>query len=558
VVGLPETVVATPRIKIYIEPLTNSVTTTTMADSNPQQQRVGGQPLFVLSEDSERTRGRDAQSSNISAGKAVAESVRTTLGPRGMDKMLVSDGGDVVITNDGATILDEMDIEHPAAQMIVEVAETQEDEVGDGTTTASVLAGRLLAQAEDLLDQEVHPTTIVEGYHEAARIAGDAIDEVALDVEVDDDLLEQVAESSMTGKGTGGVTAERLAETVVEAVRRVERDGSVDRENLFVTTQVGASSSATELVEGVVFDEEPVLETMPRQLEDATVAVLDVEFGVRTANIDAEYELDSVEQLTAARDSEESELREQAQQLVDAGVDVLFTTEDVDDRVASIFAGEGILAFESVDDDDAKSLVGATGAARVGTLEDFGPEDLGSVERVRTERYGDEEVAFVENGADAEAVTVFVRGGTEHVVDELERTIGDAVDVVGTAVETGSVVPGAGASEIAVADRVRRKAAGIEGRKQLAVEAFADAVDIVPRTLAENAGEDPIDTLVDLRARHESEGRAGLVVDDGTTVIDDPVDYGVVDPAAVKHEAVESATEAATMIARIDDVIAAN
>jgi thermosome len=514
--------------------------------------------MFVLSEDSERTRGKDAQQSNITAGKAVAESVRTTLGPRGMDKMLVSDSGDVVITNDGATILQEMDIEHPAAQMIVEVAETQEDEVGDGTTTAAVLSGRLLAQAEDLLEQDVHPTTIVEGYSEAARIAGEAIDDVALDVEVDDDLLRQVAVSSMTGKGTGGVTAESLAETVVEAVRRVTDDDTVDTDSVTVTTQVGASSSATELVEGFVLDEEPAHDNMPATVEDASVAVLDVEFDVRTSEIDAEYQIESVEQLNTAMESEEAELQGYVEDLVDTGVDVVFTTEDIDDRVASMLANEGVLAFEDVSDDDAGQIARATGALRVGTLDDFTEDDLGTAETIRTETFGDEDLAFVEGGVETETVTVFVRGGTEHVVDELERAINDALDVVTTAVETGAVVPGAGASEIAIADHVRRQAAGIEGRKQLAVEAFADAVDIVPRTLAENAGEDPIDVLVDLRAAYEETGRAGLVAVDGESSVDDPVDHGVVDPAAVKREAVESATEAATMIVRIDDVISSN
>ncbi|PSQ15906.1 thermosome subunit [Halobacteriales archaeon QS_8_69_26] len=513
--------------------------------------------MFILSEDSQRTRGKDAQQSNITAGKAVAESVRTTLGPRGMDKMLVADG-EVVITNDGATILDEMEIEHPAADMIVEVAETQEDEVGDGTTTASVLAGRLLAQAEDLLDQDVHPTTIVEGYHEAARIAREAVDDVALDVDVDDDLLRQVAESSMTGKGTGGITAADLAETVVGAIRRVETDGDVDRDAVHVTTQVGASSSATELVEGFVFDEYPANTQMPRSVEDATIAVIDLELGVRTGEIDAEYQLETVDQLNAAMDSEEQELRELVDSLVAAGVDVVFSTEDIDNRVASMLAGEGIIGYEDIDDDDAKAIASATGASRVGTLEDFGEDDLGAAEGVRTDTYGDDDVTFVEGGAAAESVTVFVRGGTAHVVDELERALADALDVTTTAIETGQVVGGAGAAEIAIADHVRSEADGIEGRKQLAVKAFADAVDVIPRTLAENAGWDPIDALVDLRAAHEESGRAGLVAHDGESEVADPIEYGVVDPAAVKKEAVGSATEAATMIVRIDDVIAAS
>jgi len=518
---------------------------------------MGGQPLFVLSEDSQRTTGKDAQSSNITAGKAVAESVRTTLGPRGMDKMLVSDAGDVVITNDGATILQEMDIEHPAAQMIVEVAETQENEVGDGTTTAGVLSGQLLAQAEDLLEQDVHPTTIVEGYSAAADIARDAVDDMMLTEEIDDDLLESVAESSMTGKGTGGITAESLAETVVAAVRHVQSEAGGDRDSIQVQTQTGSSSSATELVEGIIVDTYAEDKDMPRSLEDASVAVLDTPLEVGAGEFDAEYSVDSYDQLDAAMESEEQKLREFVEVLTDADVDFVFSTESIDDRVANFMARENVLGFDNVDDDDARRVAKATGSKRIGTLEDLDEDDLGYAERTYLENYDDQDYVFVEGGAAAEAVTVFVRGGTDHVTDELERTIGDALDVVSLAADSGEVVPGAGAVEIAIGAAVREEAAAVEGRQQLAVEAFADAVDAIPRTLAENVGMDPIDALVDLRARHDSEGRAGIVVAGETGAIEDPLEEGVIDPAGVKREAIESATEAATMITRIDDVISA-
>jgi thermosome len=526
--------------------------------SQSGQQRLGAQPLFILDEDTQRTRGKDAQSSNISAGKAVSEAVRTTLGPRGMDKMLVSDSGDVVITNDGATILEEMDIEHPAAQMITEVAQTQEEEVGDGTTTAAVLSGELLAKAEDLLDDDVHPTTIVEGYHEAARIAHEAIDDAVLAGDVDDEQLHQVAESSMTGKGTGDVNAAALAETVVEAIRHVQEDGDVDRDNVTIHTQTGASSSATDLVEGVIVDEEAVHDNMPRSVEDAAIAVVDADLEVRESNIDAEYNVSSVDQLNAALEAEEAELEGYAEALDDVGAEVAFVTGDIDDRVAAALAARGILAFESLSDDDAQSIVSATGASRVGSVDSLEADDLGKAGSVSVEKYGDDEQAFVEGGAAAEAVTIFARGGTEHVVDELERALRDALDVVTAALDAGGVVAGAGATEIAIADAIRDQGASVEGRKQLAVEAFADAVDVLPRTLAENTGMDPIDALVDLRASHEETGRAGLISEGQTGVIDDPVDHGVLDPAAVKREAIESATEAATMIVRIDDVIAAS
>jgi thermosome len=514
--------------------------------------------MFILAEDTQRTRGQDAQSSNIQAGKAVSEAVRTTLGPRGMDKMLVSDSGDVVITNDGATILNKMDIEHPAAQMIVEVADSQEEEVGDGTTTASVLAGQLLVQAEDLLEDDVHPTTIVEGYNEAASLAIEAIESVTLEDELDDDLLESVAESSMTGKGTGDIEADALAETIVAAVQQVRTEDGVDRDSITVRTQTGASSSATELVQGVIVDEEPVHDDMPRHVEDATVAVLDLDLEIRESNIDAEYDITSVDQLEAAIEAEEGELRSYAEKVADAGVDVAFVTGDIEDRVASYLAKQGILAFDSVGDDDAKAIAKATGAKTIGSVDDLEADDLGRADEIRVEKFGDDELAFVEGGAAAESVTVFARGGTEHVADELERALTDALDVVTAALDKGGVVPGAGATEIAIADHIREGSAGIEGRKQLAVEAFADAVDILPRTLAENTGMDPIDALVDLRSRHDQEGIAGIIAHGQTGEIGDPIEHGVLDPAAVKREAIESATEAATMIVRIDDVISAN
>ncbi len=529
-----------------------------MSESGFGQRRMGGRPMFILNEDSQRTHGRDAQSSNIAAGKAVSEAVRTTLGPRGMDKMLVSDDGDVVITNDGATILNSMDIEHPAAQMIVEVSQTQEDEVGDGTTTASVLAGELLAKAEDLLEQDVHATTIVEGYARARDIALEAIDDLSLDADIDDEILKQVAESSMTGKGTGDITTERLAEVVVNAVRHVEGEEKVERDDIRVHTQVGSSSSATELIEGIVTDTEPAHKNMPRSVEDATVLCTDGTFSVRETEIDAEYSVDNVDQLTAAMDAEESQLKELADAIADAGVDVVFSHSSIDDRTASYLAKHGILAFEDVDDGLTTSIAQATGGKRTGKPDDVDEDELGHADSIRVEKYGGEDLTFIEGGAAAKSVSLFVRGGTEHVVDELERALNDALDVVSTATDSGNVVPGAGATEINIAGRVRDEAAGVEGRQQLAIEAFADAVEVLPRTLAENTGMDPIDALVDLRAANDDEaGRAGIISSGETGEIADPVEEGVIDPAAVKREAVESATEAATMIARIDDVIAA-
>ncbi|RJX51975.1 thermosome subunit alpha [Halonotius pteroides] len=515
------------------------------------------QPMVILSEDNERTQGEDAQDSNIRAGKAVANSVRTTLGPKGMDKMLVGSSGDVTITNDGATILNEMDIEHPAAQMLVEVAETQEIEVGDGTTTASVLAGELLAEAEELLDQDLHPTVIVEGYHEAAKLAHEAVDDQTLAVDLDDDTLEAVARSSMTGKGTGDVTVDTLAEPVVSAVQQVATDAGVDREDIHIHTHPGASTSATELIEGVVIDETPLDDAAPSQLAEATTAILDTDLEFDTGEADAEYNITDVDQLNEAIAAEEEELEGYADAIVDAGVELLFVTGDIDDRVASHLAAEEIVAFEDIGSSDADAIAAATGARQLGTLEDIEDADLGTTAALSVETYGEDEFTFVE-GADAAHVSLFVRGSTDHVVDELERALNDALDVVIAALDAGGVVGGAGAAEVAIADHVRGHAASVEGRKQLAIEAFATAVDELPRTLAENTGMDPIDALVDLRARHDAQGRAGLVSTGRSGTVGDPVEEDILDPAAVKHEAVDSATEAATMILRIDDVISSD
>ncbi|MFB6252217.1 MAG: thermosome subunit alpha [Halobellus sp.] len=517
------------------------------------------QSLSVLSGTSRRTRGGDAQQSNIRAGKAVANAVRTTLGPRGMDKMLVDTSGSVVVTNDGAAILDKMDIEHPAAQMIVEVAGSQEDSVGDGTTTASVLAGELLVRAEDLLDDDLHPTVIVEGYTEAARIAREAIGSQVLDRPLDDDLLTAVAVSSMTGKGTGDVSAAVLAEYVVDAVRAVyDGESRFDPGDVRLLTRVGGAASATELIEGVVVDEAPLRDGMPREVEDATVAVVTTELDVREGESDAQYRISSVEQLAAAVEAEDAELAGYAAALDDAGVDVVFCTKSIADRVADHLERRGIVAFESLTTEDARAVARATGARQLGSVGDPDTADFGHADRVAVDRGGDDDLAFVKGGDAAKTVTLLLRGGTEHVVDELERAISDAIDVTVAAIASGGVVPGAGATEVAIAERVRSAASSVSGRRQLAVEAFADAVEALPRTLAANAGMDPINAIVELRATFDREGVAGVISDGRTGEVADPIEAGVFDPAAVKREAITAATEAATMIVRVDDVIAAN
>ncbi|GAA0516804.1 thermosome [Halorubrum aquaticum] len=521
-----------------------------------QRQRMGNQPMIVLSEESQRTSGKDAQNMNITAGKAVAESVRTTLGPKGMDKMLVDSGGSVVVTNDGVTILKEMDIDHPAANMIVEVSETQEDEVGDGTTSAVVVAGELLDQAEELLDQDIHATTLAQGYRQAAEKAKEILEEDAIEVTEDDrDTLVEIAQTAMTGKGAEN-SKDLLADLVVDAVLAVKDEDGIDTENVSVEKVVGSSIDQSELVEGVIVDKERVDENMPYAVEDANVALFDGAIEVKETEIDAEVNVTDPDQLQQFLDQEEEQLREMVDHLVDIGADVVFVGDGIDDMAQHYLAQEGILAVRRAKSDDLKRLARATGGRVVSNLEDIESEDLGFAGSVAQKDVGGDERIFVEDVEEAKSVTLILRGGTEHVVDEIERAIDDSLGVVRTTLLDGQVLPGGGAPEAELALQLRDFADSVGGREQLAVEAFADALEVIPRTLAENAGLDPIDSLVDLRSRHDG-GEFGAGLDAYTGDVIDMEAEGVVEPLRVKTQAIESATEAAVMILRIDDVIAA-
>ncbi|SEW28009.1 thermosome subunit [Natrinema salifodinae] len=520
------------------------------------QQQMGNQPLIVLSEESQRTSGKDAQSMNIQAGKAVAESVRTTLGPKGMDKMLVDSTGNVVVTNDGVTLLSEMDIDHPAADMIVEVAETQEDEVGDGTTSAVVVAGELLSQAEDLLDQDIHATTLAQGYREAAEQATEALEEIAIDVDEDDtDVLEQIAATAMTGKGAESAK-DLLSELVVDAVRAVADDDGVDTDNIKVEKVVGGSIENSELVEGVIVDKERVSENMPYFTEDANVAIIDGDLEVKETEIDAEVNVTDPDQLEQFLEQEEAQLREMAEQIADVGADVVFVDGGIDDMAQHYLAQEGIIAVRRVKSSDQTQLARATGARPVSNVDDLTEDDLGFAGSVAQKEIAGDQRIFVEDVDDAKAVTLILRGGTEHVIDEIDRAIEDSLGVVRTTIEDGKVLAGGGAPEIDLSLALRDYADSVGGREQLAVEAFADALEVIPRTLAENAGLDPIDSLVELRSAHDGgDTAAGLDAYTGDTIDMDA--EGVYEPLRVKTQAIESATEAAVMLLRIDDVIAA-
>ncbi len=520
------------------------------------QRQMQGQPMIVLGEDSQRTSGKDAQSMNITAAQAVAEAVRTTLGPKGMDKMLVDDSGGVVVTNDGVTILDEMDIEHPAANMIVEVAQTQEDEVGDGTTTAVVISGELLSEAEDLIDQDIHASILAQGYRQAAEKAKEILEEQAIEVGPEDtEMLKKVAATAMTGKGAES-SKDVLAELVVRAAQSVADDGEVDTDNIQLEVVVGGSTDESELVEGVIIDKERVHDNMPYAVEDANIALLDTAIEVPETELDTEVNVTDPDQLQQFLDQEEEQLKEMVDDLKAAGADVVVTQKGIDDMAQHYLAQEGILAVRRAKKSTIKALSRSTGARIVSNIADVTEDDLGFAGSVAQKDVAGDERIFVEDVDEAKSVTMILRGGTEHVADEVERAIEDSLGVVAATLEDGKVLPGGGAPETQLALGLRDHADSVGGREQLAVEAFADAIDVVPRTLAENAGLDPIDSLVDLRSKHDGgDNTAGLDAYTGEVV--DMTEDGVVEPLRVKTQAIESATEAAVMILRIDDVIAA-
>ncbi len=521
-------------------------------------QQLGGQPILILKEGSSRTRGRDAQGMNITAAKAVASAVRTTLGPKGMDKMLVDTIGDVVITNDGVTILKEMDIEHPAAKMMVEVAKTQDDEVGDGTTKAVVIAGELLKRAEDLLEQDVHPTVIAAGYRMAAEKAQEILKEIAITIKPGDiAMLKKIAETAMTGKGAEA-SKDKLCDLVVKAVTMVaDPDGTVDTDYIKVEKKVGGSIDDSEIVEGVLIDKERVHPAMPKKVTKAKILLLNAAVEFKKTEVDAEINITSPDQLQAFLDEEERMIRNIVDKIAASGANVLFCQKGIDDIAQHYLSKAGIFAVRRVKKSDMEKLGRATGANLVSSIDAISKEELGHAGLVEEKKVSGEEMIFVEQCKNPKAVSIIIRGGTEHVVDELDRAMEDALRVVSVVVEDGKCVAGGGAPETELSLRLREYAASVGGRAQLAIEAFANALEIIPRTLAENAGLDPIDMLVEIRAAHEKGKKTfGLDVFEGKTV--DMQKAGVVEPLRVKTQAIASAAEAAIMILRIDDVIASS
>jgi thermosome len=521
---------------------------------------ASGQPVLVLKEGTTRNRGREAQRNNIMAARVIGEVLRTTLGPRGMDKMLIDSLGDITITNDGAAILNEIEVEHPAAKMMVEIAKTQDDMVGDGTTTAVVLAGELLKKAEELLDQNIHPTIVVSGYRKAAQKAMETVNKISIPVEIDDRAtLKKVAVTSMASKAVGPAK-EHLAEIAIDAVRRVAEERGdkwvADIDNIQVTKKTGKSLFESQLVQGLVIDKEVVHSGMPKKVERAKIALLDSALEIEKTEISAEIRIRDPNQMKAFLDQENKMLQEMVEKVKASGANVVFCQKGIDDMAQHFLAKGGILAARRVKQSDMEKLARATGGRIVSNLADLTVQDLGVAGLVEERKLGEDKMVFVEKCKDPRSVAIIIRAGLERMVDEAERAMTDALSVVSDVIETNKIVAGGGAVEVEVAKELRDYATDVGGREQLAIEAFADAIEIIPKTLAENAGLEPIDILVDLRAAHGKPEGQYKGVNVFTGKVENMRDKGVVEPVIVKEQAIKSATESATMIIRIDDVIA--
>ena len=522
----------------------------------------GGQPVLILKEGTSRRRGREAQRNNIMAARIIAEVLRSTLGPRGMDKMLIDSLGDITITNDGATILDEIEVEHPAAKMMVEVAKTQDDMVGDGTTTAVVLAGELLKRAEELLDQNIHPTVIVSGYRKAVQKAVEVLNKIGVEVDLEDrETLKKIALTSMASKAVGAAR-EHLAEIAIDAVKQIveERGGKrvADIDNIQVIKKEGKSIFDTQLVNGIIIDKEVVHPGMPKRIADAKIALLNCPLEVEKTEFNAEIRIRDPTQMKAFLDQETRMLKEMVEKIKAIGANVVFCQKGIDDMAQHFLAKEGILAARRVKQSDMEKLARATGGRIVTNLDDLKTEDLGTAGLVEEKKVGDDKMIFVEKCKNPRSVAILIRAGLERMVDEAERAMHDALSVVSDVIENNKIVAGGGAVEAEIAKHLRDYATTVGGREQLAIEAFAESIEIIPKTLAENAGLEPIDIMVELRAAHEKTDGQFMGVDVYNGKIVNTYEKGVIEPLAVKEQAIKSAAEAASMILRIDDVIAAS
>jgi thermosome len=517
----------------------------------------GQAPIFILKDGTQRTRGRTAQSNNIAAAKAVADAVRSTLGPKGMDKMLVDSMGDVVITNDGATILKEMDIEHPAAKMIIEVAKTQEQHCFDGTTTAVVLSGELLKRSEDLIEQNVHPTVICEGFRLAAEKAVELLESHGIATNNDDSVLMEVAKTALTGKSAGAVKS-FMADICVRSVNAVGliegEQRIVDLADIKVEKRQGGSIKDSTLIDGIILDKERVHAGMPRSIKGAKIALVNSAIEVKKTEVDAKIQITDPNQLSKFLEEEEKYIKGLVEKIKNSGANVLICQKGIDELAQHYMAKQGIFAIRRAKKSDMEALSKATSGKIVTNLDDLTIDDLGNAEKVEEKKIGESEMTFITGCPEAKSVSVLLRGGTEHVVDEIRRAFDDAVGVVSVAWEDGAVLTGGGSVLAALSRDLRTFAETIGGREQMAIEAFASALEIIPRTLAENAGLDPVTTLIELRKAHaDGQSNAGINVYEGGVV--DMRSANVLEPIRVVEQAIQSATETAVMILRIDDVI---
>ncbi len=517
-----------------------------------------GQPVLILKEGTTRNRGKEAQRNNITAARVIGEVLKTTLGPRGMDKMLIDSLGDITITNDGAAILKEIDVEHPAAKMMVEISKTQDDMVGDGTTTAVILASELLKKAEELLDQNIHPTVLVSGYRKAAQKAIETIEKVAVPVEMNDrKTLLKVALTSMSGKAVGAAR-EHFAEIAIDAVKQIaEQRGDkmvADIDNIQLIKKTGKSLLETQLILGIIVDKEIVHPGMPKKKENAKIALLDSALEIEKTEMSAEIRIRDPTQMKAFLDQETTMMKQMADKIKASGADIVFCQKGIDDMVQHFLAKEGIAAARRVKESDMEKLARATGGT-VTDLENLKPKDLGKAGIAEERRIGEDKMIFVEKCKDPHSVAILIRAGLERMVDEAERAMTDALSVVSDVIENNKIVAGGGAVEIEIGKELRKYATKIGGREQLAIEAFAEAVEVIPKTLAENGGLDAIDVLVQLRSAHEKDDGKNKGINVFTGKVQDSIENGVIEPLSVKEQAIKSAAESASMILRIDDVI---
>lgn len=514
-------------------------------------------PIVLMPEDVQRIMGKDAQRNNIMAAKMVSEVVKTTLGPKGMDKMLVSPTNDIIVTNDGVTILDEMRIEHPAAKMMVEIAKTQESEVGDGTTTAVMIAGKLLENAEKLLDMKIHPTVIAKGYRISAEKSHKILNEIALRITPnDEDILKQIAMTAMTGKGAED-SKEKFAEIIVKAVKQIQDNGKIDLNDIKIEKSKGDGIGDTELISGIVLDKERISRDMPSVINNAKIILIDSPLELKNPEIDTKISISSPEQLKSFLEQEEKEIRNMVEKIKSSGANVVFCQKGIDDFAQFLFAKEGIYACRRIAKTDMEKLAKATGGKIANNFNELTENELGNAEIVEEIKHGEDILTYVRGCRNPKALTILIHGGTEHVIDEIERALKDGLGDVICSLKSGLVVPGGGAIEIELARRLKEFSQGLTGREQLAVEEFASALEFIPITLAENAGLDPIDILTELKSKHDSgEKNTGLNL--FTNKVENVLDARIIEPLKIKTQAINSATDVAIMILRIDDVIASS